>query len=205
MDKYIFCKRKLIDKRACDHLITLFEKSNPQYHPLHDYHVIHPKTTDVKYSFLRLVLETAILEYCLKHPFLGRRPKGVSPKGDEGSWDIDKSFNIQKYDPGHFYDSTHVTPNVEYWDGHCEHGGSEVDCRRMLGWMIYLNDIKHKGGTCWPQQKFTAKPRAGDFYVWPAAWTHSHYGIVAPKETKYIVTGWCSFFPKDFDKFVILT
>ena len=25
---------------------------------------------------------------------------------------------------------------------------------------------------------------------WPAYWTHPHKGIPAPKETKYIVTGW---------------
>ena len=57
---------------------------------------------------------------------------------------------------------------------------------------IYLNDIKIKGGTCWPQQSFTSKPEAGDLYIWPAGWTHSHYGIPAPKENKYFMSGWCS-------------
>ena len=76
---------------------------------------------------MRLVLESAILEYCLKHPFLGRRPKGVSPKGDEGSWDIDKSFNIQKYDPGQ-----------GYFGNHCENM-APAHMARVGVWMIYLN------------------------------------------------------------------
>ena len=69
-----------------------------------------------------------------------------------------------------------------------EHGGSDYDCRRVLGWMIYLNDCD--GGTRWPQQRFTTKPRQGDLYIWPAGWTHSHYGLPS-KQEKYILTGWC--------------
>ena len=76
-----------------------------------------------------------------------------------------------------------------------EHGKDEHDCRRILGWMVYLNDIKYKGGTCWPQQRFTSRPRQGDLYIWPAAWTHSHYVVPAPKEIKYIVTGWAKMGP----------
>ena len=97
-------------------------------------------------------------------------------------------FNIQKYNPGQYYDSWSDT---EYWEGHCEQQRSG-SVSRVLGWMFYLNDIKKGGGTRWPQQRFTSKPRAGDLYIWPAGWTHSHYGIPAPKEIKYIITGWCS-------------
>ena len=59
--------------------------------------------------------------------------------------------------------------------------------------MIYLNTINKGGGTHWPQQEFTTKARVGDLYIWPAGWTHSHKGIVAPEEEKYIITGWSSF------------
>ena len=48
--------------------------------------------------------------------------------------------------------------------------------------MIYLNDIRRGGGTEFIHQRFTAKPRAGDFYIWPAGWTHMHRGVNAPKE-----------------------
>ena len=177
MDKYIFLKKKALDKKSCDNIIDLFEKSNPTYNKLHDYYAIYPDITDIKYELINSTLRSYLKEYGKKHSFLGKRP----------TWDIDKKFHIQKYDPGQYYDSWSDT---EYWEGHCEH---EIDYPgRLLAWMFYLNDIKHKGGTCWPQQNFTSTPRAGDLYIWPAGWTHSHYGVPAPKEEKYIITGWCS-------------
>jgi len=33
----------------------------------------------------------------------------------------------------------------------------------------------------------------GNTLIWPADFTHPHKGIVAPKETKYIITGWYNF------------
>ena len=45
-----------------------------------------------------------------------------------------------------------------------------------------------------PNQDLTLKPIAGDLYIWPAYWTHTHYGVPADKEVKYIITGWCRFF-----------
>ena len=191
MDKYIFRKRKSLSARDCEYIINLFEKSNSVY-DIHDYYSIHPYLKDIKYNFLHSFLHSGMVEYCEKHSYLGARYLK--------SWDIDDGFNIQKYDPGHYYDS-HC--DVEYYMGHCEHGidpkegENSKTLRRILAWMFYLNDIKNKGGTCWPQQNFTSKPRAGDLYIWPAGWTHSHYGIPAPTETKYIITGWCSFLFSD--------
>ena len=99
---------------------------------------------------------------------------------------------IKKLFPGDYY--AHSLEDVSKpEDGeHMEHGSSFHDCRRMLAWMFYLNDIKKEGGTRWPQQNFTSRPRAGDLYIWPAGWTHSHHGLPAPKETKYLMSGWCS-------------
>ena len=181
MDKFIFRQRKALDNQTCDHIINVFEKSNPEYAPHHDYYGVYPFFTDMQFTFLKTILRKGIDEYIEKHIFL----KFVCY-----NWDVDSQFNIQKYEPGHYYDS--MRDSVKFL-GHMEHGGEDYNSRRVLGWMFYLNDIKKKGGTCWPQQNFTTQPRAGDLYIWPAGWTHSHYGIPAPKETKYIITGWCSF------------
>ena len=178
MDKYIFHKKKALDKQKCDYIINLFEKSDPIYNEQHDYYAIYPDITDIKYQIIHSTLQTYLKEYGKKHTYLGKRP----------NWDIDKKFHVQKYNIGQYYDSW---SDVGYWEGHCEH----VDDKRILAWMFYLNDIKHKGGTHWPQQNFTTTPRAGDLYIWPAGWTHSHYGIVAPKEIKYIATGWAEMPP----------
>ena len=182
MDKYIFRKRKVLDNQTCNYLISLFEKSNPVLREEHDYYGVSPHLIeDIKFSFLKPILRKYVGEYLKKHIFLNFL---------YSKWDVEDGCNIQRYDPGHYYDS--------HWDvvrnqGHMEHGADEYSSVRLLGWMFYLNDIKNKGGTCWPQQNFTSKPRAGDLYIWPAGWTHSHYGIPAPTETKYIITGWCSF------------
>ena len=176
MDKYILKKKKALDKKNCDKIINLFEKSNPILRKTHDYYVISPSINEIHYSSMYSTLGIYLREYGKKHLFLGRRK----------SWGIDSEFNIQRYNPGQYYDSW---SDPIYWEGHCE----KQNDKRILAWMFYLNDIKHKGGTCWPQQNFTTTPRAGDLYIWPAGWTHSHYGIPAPKETKYIATGWCSF------------
>ena len=180
MDKYISHKKKALDYQTCNDVIDLFEKSNPTLRKEHDYYGIYPHITgDLRFSFIKPLLTKYIDEYVEKHRFL----QFVCYQ-----WDIEEMFNIQKYNPGQYYDSWSDT---EYWEGHCEQQRSG-SVSRVLGWMFYLNDIKKGGGTRWPQQRFTSKPRAGDLYIWPAGWTHSHYGIPAPKEIKYIITGWCS-------------
>ena len=62
--------------------------------------------------------------------------------------------------------------------------------------MTYLNDVEKGGGTEWIHQKLKVKPEKGKTVIWPAEWTHTHRGIVAPKETKYIATGWYGYIPQ---------
>ena len=132
-----------------------------------------------KFSFIRLKLISVLQEYRKKHPFLIKRGMYINP-----------DFMIKKFLPGDYYE--HLKASKPEDGEHMEHGSSFNDCRRMLAWMFYLNDIKKGGGTRWPQQNFTSRPRAGDLYIWPAGWTHSHHGLPAPKETKYFTSGWCS-------------
>ena len=42
MDKFIFRQRKALDNQTCDHIINVFEKSNPEYAPHHDYYGVYP-------------------------------------------------------------------------------------------------------------------------------------------------------------------
>ena len=113
-----------------------------------------------------------MIEYKRQHPFLD---------GGMAEWRIQSACNYQKYELGQNY-------KLE----HCEQGATESDCRRMLVWMVYLNTIKVGGETCFPQQNIELKPKQGTIVIWPAAWTHSHYGKPALDEHKYIITGWGS-------------
>ena len=171
MDKHIYIKRKAFSKDQCKYIIDSFEKqkSDPNKR---GYEGVYVSLHQSEWDFVGNILSKYTKEYAEKHKFLKTlyRP-----------WDIVAEFHLQKYLPGKSY-------SVE----HMEHGIDEWDCKRIIGWMIYLNDIKNKGGTRWPQQNFTSKAREGDLYIWPSGWTHSHHGIIAPNEIKYIATGWCA-------------
>ena len=85
-----------------------------------------------------------------------------------------------RYEPGSYYDKIHCENDCYY----------RPSVERCFAWMIYLNNIRRGGGTEFVYQRVIAKPRAGDLYIWPAGWTHMHRGVNAPKEVKYILTGW---------------
>ena len=82
-----------------------------------------------------------------------------------------------------------------YKDFHCERNNMDpINLCRHLVYMTYLNDVTGKGGeTQFYFQKLDVKPQKGLTLVWPADWTHTHRGIISPTETKYILTGWCSY------------
>ncbi len=95
-------------------------------------------------------------------------------------WEINTTFNIQRYLPGEGY--SHY---------HCERAGITTGYR-MGVWMIYLNDVYDRGWTEFYYQQHYEKAEAGKLCIWPCDWTHLHRGIVSHTETKYIITGWYS-------------
>ena len=76
---------------------------------------------------------------------------------------------------------------------HCENDGNPDHMKRILAWMLNLNDIKEGGETQFIYQNFKTNPKAGNLYIWPAGATHMHKGITAPNEDKYFVSGWFVF------------
>ena len=184
MDKHIFKKSNILNSDECQHFIDLIEnapKSHKQFDKFRGYLTLTKMDFNTKqWNDMYEIMNNCMDEYVSLHPFLN--VMGVE-------WGIDGPPNIQKYFPGNFYKAEH-----------CEHGitgGQQLlGLRRVIAWMIYLNTIKNGGGTRWPQQNFISTPKEGDLYIWPAGWTHSHHGMIAPYETKYIITGWCSFVVK---------
>ena len=93
---------------------------------------------------------------------------------------LKETTNIQFYPPGGGYKIFH----------------SELDrnrhpeSKRILVFMTYLNDVYIGGQTEFLYQKKSFRPRKGKTLIWPADWTHTHRGKVAPFEEKTIVTGW---------------
>ena len=83
-----------------------------------------------------------------------------------------------------------------YYEFHYEQTGYENNpdpMRRMLVWMLYLNDIpKGEGETEFLYQKLRVQPKRGDLVIWPAMFTHTHRGNPVYTKDKFILTGWLS-------------
>ncbi|MDX1514629.1 MAG: 2OG-Fe(II) oxygenase [Gammaproteobacteria bacterium] len=94
---------------------------------------------------------------------------------------INESPNIQLYPPG-----------GGFFEAHFENGGPDV-AHRVLTFQTFLNDTTEGGGTRFVYQDYTCQPAKGKTILWPAGFTHVHCGVVAPKDEKYIITGWWSY------------
>lgn len=99
-----------------------------------------------------------------------------------GMWTLRHGVRVQHYPPGYHYSGYH-----------CENEGRPDTNIMHLVFMTYLNDVDQGGGTEFLYQGLQTRPEKGLTLVWPAEWTHTHRGIVAPAEDKYITTGWFVF------------
>tara|TARA_R100001443_G_C3284825_1_gene161309 strand:- start:37 stop:648 length:612 start_codon:yes stop_codon:yes gene_type:complete len=189
---FIYCKKRGLSKDKCNLIIKEFENNKEKWNLGEP---IDPKTrvsTEIELDasrenqyndiFLK-ELGSALYEYKKQYPFL-----------DEiFQWRICDRYKIQRY-----------LPNEGYFGLHCENDGTPIKgltpstnfyvTKRMLVWMIYLNDVTDDGYTEFPTQNKLIQPKTGDIIIWPAFWTHPHRGIVSKTQRKYIMTGWYSHF-----------
>ena len=96
---------------------------------------------------------------------------------------IDSHFNMQRYLPGEGFTG---------W--HCERAGLK-HANRILVWMVYLNDVNDGGETEFYYQHHFEQPTEGKLLIWPSDWTYLHRGVIAPFESKYVLTGWFVHYP----------
>ena len=98
---------------------------------------------------------------------------------------IDPWYNIQWYKPNEGYFAWHK----EYVCGDTESNA------RVCAWMFNLNTVKNGGGTEFKYCDTMLTPNKGQLSIFPSYYTHTHRGIVAPEEDKYIMTGWLIYVP----------
>ena len=189
MTNFIHTIEGALSAEACTSLINQFEKSTDLHGPGHaadesgvpaflpDVKISTDISIDFNYQYipgweavkdLNLALNNGIEEYKKKYETVDKI----------GSWKCYRWWNIQRYKPGE-----------GYFEWHCEAAGMDSNSR-IMAWMCYLNDVKEGGGTEFNYDFPSLEPKRGNLTIWPAFWTHYHRGIVAPKETKYIATGW---------------
>jgi hypothetical protein len=119
------------------------------------------------------LLQKCCNDYTEKYPFCN----------NYAPWKICEYINIQKYDPKQSFGIYH-TERI---------GRNGLQSSRHLVFMTYLNTVSTGGETEFYHQQLFVKPEKGLTVIWPADWTHTHRGIPAPHETKYIVTGWYNY------------
>jgi len=76
---------------------------------------------------------------------------------------------------------------------HFENTGNET-ANRVVSFMMYLNDVDEGGETEFLYQHKRIKPKAGTMLIWPSTYTHTHRGNPPLSNTKYIITGWLTYF-----------
>lgn len=98
--------------------------------------------------------------------------------------EVDDRFNIQHYKSKQHFKKFHF-----------ESSGSKHR-KRILTWMVYLNDVPNGGHTVFPYYNYTIQPIKGHILIWPAEFTHTHFGDTVIDE-KYIATGWFNLLDSD--------
>ena len=97
-------------------------------------------------------------------------------------FDVTDNFKIQYYKPGEGFKAYHK-----------ENNGNSNTFKRHLVFMTYLNTVKN-AGTDFLYQELKCEAIKGITLIWPAAWTHTHRGIVSNNQEKFIITGWVNFY-----------
>lgn len=91
---------------------------------------------------------------------------------------------------GNKIQKTKVGEGYHVW--HCEHGSAESS-RRLMFYIVYLNDVEEGGETEFLYQHKRVKPTRGTVVIAPASFTHTHRGNPPLSNDKYILTGWIEF------------
>ena len=177
-----FIGYKTINKKICSDLIDFF--NDDKYFNVGEGTTSKDIRKDIKDSW-----DKTIPIYC-EHPtindyinYLQQCINGYAelfPNLNIINFRLANEFNIQKYPKGGGYKT---------W--HCERMSDMSKTNaRVLAFMTYLNDVEEGGETQFLLQKTEIKAKKGLTLIWPSEWTHTHRGIPAPKEEKYIATGW---------------
>ena len=175
------------DSSICDEIIKDFHKKENLQRPgrlgikgklITDHTSKH--STDITLDQNEKIFESWLVEFQVildRYLILFGFANYVAP------FNIVEPINIQYYKPYEGYRAIH-----------CERTGYNLrTTSRHLAFQTYLNTVDDGGETEFVYQQYKCKAVKGKTLIWPADWTHSHRGIVSSTESKYIITGWCSF------------
>jgi hypothetical protein len=172
-----FIGQWMIDTDICDDMIHEFQNTTHAVtlDSLRGYFRLSNRriSTSLNKRYIKAV-KGVIAAYIDKYPWCKKMNE---------EWGFTEPYNIQMYEPGSAYSIEHL-----------ESGGpSKGKFIRHLVFTTYLNDVFDMGQTEFPCQDISIRPKKGLTVIFPAGWTHPHYGLASESEVKYISTGWCSY------------
>lgn len=92
----------------------------------------------------------------------------------------DTGFRVQRYQQSIGYYRTHV-------DGCPWDGGDDVG-NRVLGIVVYLNDVEVGGDTYFPAHDLSVPAKTSRISVFPTNWTHPHQGETPLSSDKWMIS-----------------
>lgn len=92
----------------------------------------------------------------------------------------DTGYRLQRYTRNHGYYRTHI--DGAPWDNSGSPGP------RVLGVVMYLNDVEVGGSTYFPDHDIHVPAVAGSMSIFPTSWTHPHMGQTPLSEDKWMIS-----------------
>lgn len=181
MTNFIEVIDKAFTKEQCESFISLFETAKQ----MGLCHVRDDRTKVQDES----VFMTNVHEFGLFMPYGQMLTQTFWPHYDnyckkygmsdfERQYHFMESFKVQKTEPSQGY---HI------W--HNENADRDKS-KRVVAWMLYLNDVTEGGETEFLYQQVRIKAKMGTLVMWPAGFTHTHRGNPPISNTKYTITSW---------------
>lgn len=191
----------LEDVSICDSLIDFFHNSDYGKENQYQGHFYNKdltkyinhrqkKSTDLDLN-ASLYLDYPIIEKYIKNlDKISKKYVKLYPASNlVDSWGILEDPKMQYYKPGE-----------GYFVSHAERSGPDMpSVLRHLVFMTYLNTVTDGGGTEFVNYNKVTNAVKGKTLIWPSDWTHLHRGITSPSQDKYILTGWFSYKPNEYE------
>ena len=183
MDNYIREYRNVLTKEFCKQTISKFEgdlRKSPGVSASGFDEGIKRSTDLLITNHLSWENEDSVFRNSLSTPIQKYYGDVIGPCYQSVDNSLDTGYNIQRTEPGQFYDWHNDAHSVRLPEG---------VFMRIFTFIWYLNDIQ-KGGETEFRDGTKIQPEAGKLLMFPATWVHTHIGVSPVNETQYIATGW---------------